>query len=187
MKKTVKGGKDKGWKQRYLILTQDSLEYYDKKKKSAPLLVVGPPPAFCLNCGAGDVACRVPGERSNMWRHSRGGASCKRAEQTHWCAPDTPVLERWWCRRGAVHRIRRRGTVLILEKGTRSRSGTCGWAASMQATSAGGRTTNPYVLHLVARVSALRKARTVGSSSGGQTQSTEREVLSESKTRSMPT
>lgn len=32
-KKTVKGGKDKGWKERYLLLTLDSLEYYDKKKK----------------------------------------------------------------------------------------------------------------------------------------------------------
>ena len=33
-KKTVKDGKDKGWKQRYVILTLDSLQYYDKKKKS---------------------------------------------------------------------------------------------------------------------------------------------------------
>eukprot|EP01043_Picozoa_sp_COSAG02_P048387 COSAG02_NODE_4747_length_5030_cov_83.260799_1_plen_168_part_00 len=33
MKKTVKGGKDKGWKQRYVLLKLDSLEYYDKKKK----------------------------------------------------------------------------------------------------------------------------------------------------------
>jgi uncharacterized membrane protein YgcG len=49
MKKTVKGGKDKGWKQRYLVLTLDSLEYWDKKKKK------------CLGnvevCGATVQAC----------------------------------------------------------------------------------------------------------------------------------
>ena len=44
-KKTVKGGKDKGWKQRYLILTLDSLEYWDKKKKSELHL---PPSAHVL-------------------------------------------------------------------------------------------------------------------------------------------
>lgn len=30
LKQTVKGGKAKGWKQRYLVLTLDSLEYYDR-------------------------------------------------------------------------------------------------------------------------------------------------------------
>eukprot|EP01043_Picozoa_sp_COSAG02_P032826 COSAG02_NODE_2211_length_9495_cov_3.415842_1_plen_70_part_00 len=42
MKKTVKGGKDKGWKQRYLVLTLDSLEYYDKKKKSKRAIAACP-------------------------------------------------------------------------------------------------------------------------------------------------
>ena len=30
LKQTVKGGTAKGWKQRHLVLTLDSLEYYDK-------------------------------------------------------------------------------------------------------------------------------------------------------------
>ena len=30
LKQTVKGGTAKGWKQRHLVLTLDSLEYYDR-------------------------------------------------------------------------------------------------------------------------------------------------------------